>query len=514
MKNDYKAILKHAGFVIILIVVLGSCGKKFEDRKTTVDSSISIAELRDHMYYLASDELEGRMPGERGYDTAADYCATQFRQAGLVPICRDADGKKTFLQKVRIVKRTRGSSNSLWVQKNEEMIPLRYEDDFFYVPESEDKDIRMSGPLVFVGYGIHEPEYGWDDYAGIDVEGKWAVYMFGSPPKSADSGLPEEILKRYADGLEGYQLKGRAAFDAGALGVVVIGNKERFRMWDVLRHARRTSCTLPGHESHFQSPSMEVFLNKEPLDNLFEGLPFNPITGKGIYNSFAMEGMNLVLEAEILVEDIHSANVVAMVEGTDPQLKDEYITIGAHLDHVGHEDGRIFNGADDNASGSVAVLEAAEAVALNPPKRSTLFVLYTGEELKFMGSQYFVLNPPVPLENISININLDMVGRLDGEAKELAVTVAGRTAAELRELVSSLNNSHTRLPLDFGFDKYLMMSDQVSYYLEGIPVVFFHNGDHEDYHKATDDAEKIDFDFLQKSSQLTCLLALELANRD
>jgi Zn-dependent M28 family amino/carboxypeptidase len=225
-----------------------------------------------------------------------------------------------------------------------------------------------------------------------------------------------------------------------------------------------------------------------------------------------MDDVTLSLDAGFVVSEIQSANVVAMVEGTDPKIRDKYVTVGAHLDHVGHEGGVVFNGADDDASGCVAVLEAAEAVAMDPPGHSAIFILYTGEELRFMGSQHFVLNPPVPLESIHVNINLDMVGRPDGAAKELAAIVGGEKASVIQEMISDVNKRKTRLRLDSAYDKYFMMSDQVSFYLSGIPAVFLHDGDHADLHRPTDDADKIDYDFLKKTSQLTYFLVKELGS--
>jgi len=498
--------------VIILAVLITACGVGPENAQTSAADSISIPELRDHMYFLASDALEGRMPGETGYDVAAEYCASQFRQAGLVPICLDEDGNKTYLQQVDIIEKLKREDSELRIETKENLQSLRYGDDFFFESPGVQEKIELSGTMVFVGYGIHEPDHGWDDYEGIDVKGKWVVYMFGDPVDNGESVLPEELAKSYSSGTEGYQKKGRTAFEAGALGVVVVYNQWRFQMWDVLKHARRAQYSLPNHDPLFQRPCVEVMINKKPLSRLFQGRPYNPVTQKGDYSSFAMDDVVLSLDARCTIGEIQSANVVAMVEGTDPKIRDKYVTVGAHLDHVGHENGVVFNGADDDASGCVAILEAAEAVAMDPPGHSVIFILYTGEEMLFMGSQHFVLNPPVPLESIRANINLDMVGRPDGAARELAANVGGEKASALREIISDVNKRNTRLRLDYAYDQYFMMSDQVSFYLAGVPVVFFINGDHADIHKPTDDADKIDYDFLKKTSQLTYFLIMELGS--
>ena len=321
----------------------------------------------------------------------------------------------------------------------------------------------------------------------------------------------DEILESRLKLLEA-QKKGRIAFEAGALGVVIVYNPKRFQMWDVLKHARRAQYSLPNHDPLFHSPCVEVMINKEPLSRLFQGRTYNPVTQTGDYSSFAMDDAILSLDARCTISEIQSANVVAMVEGTDPKIRDKYVTVGAHLDHVGLDGGMVFNGADDDASGSVAVLEVAEAIALDPPGHSVIFILYTGEEMRFMGSQHFVLNPPVPLESIRVNINLDMVGRPDGGARELATNVGGEMASALREIISEVNTQNTRLRLDHAYDQYFMMSDHVSFYLSGIPVIFLHTGDHADLHRPSDDADKIDYDFLKKTSQLTYFLIMELGS--
>ena len=498
---------------VVLVVLFAACGGTPEGELGPAAASISIPELRDHMYFLASDELGGRMPGEMGYDIAAQYCASQFRQAGLAPVCLDEDGNKTYLQQVRIITKTRREDSQLQIRTGGNSWPLRCGEDFFFSSSGVEEETALSGTLVFVGYGVHEPDHGWDDYKGIDVQGKWVVYMFGDPVRDDVSVLPEALAKSYASGTEGYFKKGKTALEAGALGVIVVYNQERFGWWDILRHSLRKQCSLPGHEPLLKAPCVDVMINEGPLNRLFQDRPFNPVTKEGEYGSFVMDDVTISLEARQTVEEIQSANVVAMVEGTDPKLRDEYITVGAHLDHVGSQGGEVFNGADDDASGCVAILEAAEAVAIDPPGHSVIFILYTGEELRFMGSQHFALNPPVPLESILVNINLDMVGRPDGAARELATMVGGEKADILRETISDVNDRWTRIRLDYAYDQYFMMSDHVAFYLSGIPVVFLHSGDHADVHKATDDAEKIDYDFLKKASQLTYYLILEMGSK-
>ncbi len=222
-----------------------------------------------------------------------------------------------------------------------------------------------------------------------------------------------------------------------------------------------------------------------------------------------------------------SENIWAFIEGSEKP--DEIIIISAHYDHIGTKDGKIFNGADDDASGTVALMEMAQAFAIakkdgHGPKRSILFLHMTGEEHGLLGSKYYVEHPLFPLANTVADINIDMIGRRDllhpDTNNYIYVIGANRLSTELDEVVTKMNQNYVNLDLDYRFNaadepnRYYFRSDHYNFAKNGIPSVFFFNGVHEDYHKHTDTPEKIEFDALQKRAQLAFVIAWELANRD
>jgi Zn-dependent M28 family amino/carboxypeptidase len=218
-------------------------------------------------------------------------------------------------------------------------------------------------------------------------------------------------------------------------------------------------------------------------------------------------------------ETLHVPNVVGVVEGSDPALKNEYIVVGAHLDHLGVRSGETYNGADDNATGSTAVMEVSEAVAMAPPKRSVIFACFTGEERGLLGSRHFVENPPVPLKQIKDNINIEMIGRWSHRpigSKEIVAILSDIEKETLEKVLIKVNEMGFGYQLDIP-ERFQGGSDHVAFNSVGIPNITIAgsppDGTHEDYHRPTDDAEKIDFAAMRKAAALIYELTMELANR-
>ena len=215
---------------------------------------------------------------------------------------------------------------------------------------------------------------------------------------------------------------------------------------------------------------------------------------------------------------VETRNVVAWIEGTDPILRGEYVVISAHLDHVGTRGGRIFNGADDNASGCAAVLEIAEAFAMAPPRRSVIFALFAAEEIGLRGSSFFVGHPPVPLENVVADINLDMIGRPkreNGGGYRLYVVGSDGVCDGMSALVAAVNARTAGFELDFeGAARYSGDSDHFSFNEAGVPAAFLFDFMEEDFHEPSDDADKIDYEVMKRVAGLAYELVLECANAD
>ncbi len=244
--------------------------------------------------------------------------------------------------------------------------------------------------------------------------------------------------------------------------------------------------------------------------------PDNPLKN---YKTFKIESTTLNSTVEILSEeDIYSKNIIGVVQGTDPVLKDEFIVVGAHLDHVKPVMGQVCNGADDNASGASAVIEIAEAVAANPFSRSVLFIAYTAEEMGLYGSKFFVSSEIVPKDNIRFNVNMDMIGRSTKENEETRahyVVTSKKYVNKMGTFINSVNNGITDFPLIIDNDEDSPGgSDHLSFISSGIPAFFFFSGIHEDLHQPGDDPEKVDYNKAESIAKLAYLITKKLANID
>jgi hypothetical protein len=485
--------------------------------------TITIEELRDHIFFLASDYLGGRVVGSSGYDVAAEYVAAQFRQAGLEPILTDSQGGKTFYQDVPMHK--------VDVQAVGQVVVRTPEGDKEFPTESI-KMVEFENPLaltdslpvVFVGYGIEEPDHGWNDLEGLDIKGKIAVVLMGAPLKDGKPVLPEEIHKKYLSIPGGQRKVIPLQLEKHAAVVLVVADEELASAWNMLPSAvGQERYTYAGGGERGDGDQFCIGIIKgEAAQAIFTGQEYNPLSAQSVdleeYKTFELKDVSILLDVRLEEADVSSRNVVALVRGTDQELKDQYVTVGAHLDHVPPLRGQVRNGADDNASGCCGILEIAEAVAMNPPRRSVVFITYTAEEVGLFGSQHFVTDCPVPLEKVVVNINLDMIGRSDERSegnRSHYVIGAERTDPRLREIISAVNARTVNWPLDFeGANHAFGGSDHVRFHGKGIPVAFFFSGEHKDLHRPTDDPENIDFEKMQKISQLVYEVVMELSNMD
>jgi hypothetical protein len=479
--------------------------------------SITIAELRDHMFYLASDELEGRQSGIAGYDKAAQYIVTQLRQAGLSPLCKNRDSTLSYYQEITIDKYSPGPNNTITIVKDSERRTYTFEDNFIIVYGGPFEIKELSGGLVFVGYGIREPEYGIDDYKNVDVRGKWAV-MLENIPVHLRQELPQQIYQKYLFFPENGKLLAQQAKNKGAVGIILIPNDNHFKNWTIAAEPHHDFYTIPKTGQLLANTELPtVLIDSSMIEFLFTGQKYNPFENKKSCKSFELKNCEFTLFKEYTTSTINTVNAIGLIEGSDPVMKNEYITLCAHLDHLGIKHGEVMNGADDNASGSVGVLEIAEALAMSKPERSVICILFTGEELFLNGSHYFTENPPVPIKNIIVNINLDMIGCSDTDIKALAPIGAGRITPKLKDVISKVSEREQYVPIDWAYadtSRYVNMSDHYPFHLKKIPSVFFFSGDNADIHMSSDDAEKIDYDFLQKSCRLVDEIIMELANGD
>ncbi len=372
-------------------------------------STIRPEAIRAHMAFLADDALEGRGVGTRGYDIAAKYVAAQFEALGLQP----GGASGSYLQAVPMRRADRVEAKcSVSLIRDSRETRLRVRDDFMPFPDGTSLHQSIDAPLVFVGFGVTAPEQGYDDYAGIDVRGKVVVMLWGAPP-----GFPPEIRGYYSDA---FQLKPRNAAAHGATGIVAISTAPDKGAWTKMVH------TFAG-EPWFYSvdgsgavgdplPFLDL-LGPDAAASLFKGAAktleqVNASVAKGEPTSFALP-TSVRIRTAMRHTAVTSQNVIAILPGSDTTLRDEYVVLSTHIDHLGIgepiDGDSIYNGAVDAASGVASVLTIARALTtLSPaPRRSILFLATTNEERGFTGARQFLRDPPVPLSKIIADVNID-----------------------------------------------------------------------------------------------------------
>lgn len=486
--------------------------------------SISAGELKSHIYFLASDFMAGRVGPSPEYRIAAQYVASQFRSAGLTPAVITEDGDAVYLQEVPFSKTRYGNKIEWSIKRGDKEIGLRHNIDFKILLSSSLSYNDME--VVYVGYGIDEPDFKWNDFEGLDTEGKILLCIGGAPLKKGKPVLPEEIHKKYS-GPRGAQSKIMSFFNRGAA-AIIIADVDGSTGWPFEMIPSQLKDEKYVYKGDVEGESSEmipsIYLARPEIFNHFmEGSRYNPLNDTDNilkhYKPQVLEDIRFSGETEVISrEDITTPNVIAMVRGTDPVLKDEYIVVGAHLDHVKPFNGQVCNGADDNASGSAAVIEIAEALAMNPCRRSVVFVTYTAEEMGLHGSDYFVNKGPFPLDKIKFNLNMDMIGRSgkgNEESRAHYVVTDKKYLEGLKIFISDINNGITDFPIIFDNDDDSPGgSDHMSFIKNDIPAFFFFSGIHADLHQPGDDPEKIDYPKAESIARLAFMITEKLANMD
>jgi hypothetical protein len=422
-----------------------------------------------HVRFLADDRLEGRSVGSAGEHCAGDYLANEFESLGLTP----AGSQGSFFQTFPIRKGAElGPQNRLTVRGR------AYATGTEWVPTGFSASAAVDRELIYGGHLLSSPGNPEDEFARIDISDRIVVVEWGDPDDPHGTGLRGDP-----------HFKATVAAGRRAAGILLLAP---------------TGMELPT-----------------PVDEMRAALaiPVGIVGGAAaaVLREALIGGASASLRTDIRATSAEARNVVALLPGTNPVLRNEYVIIGAHYDHLGHGgegslapgESAIHNGADDNASGTAAVIEIARQLAAGPRlDRSVLFIAFTGEERGLWGSAFFVRQPTIDLDEAVAMLNLDMVGRV----VEDGLTVLGvGTATEWNEIVDRAN-AQLSAPLRIGKspDGY-GPSDHSSFYGEGIPVLHFLSNLHEDYHRPSDDWEKINVDGLERVSELTARIATRLA---
>ena len=491
-------LFKNIGLTAILFLIYAAT--VFSQK---IDSpEITSAEIKEHISFLASDELKGRDSGTEEILEAAEYIADEFAEYGLKP---SFDG--SYLQEFPFIKTIElTDNNSLTFFQNEnEIEPVLWE-DYITVPFSGNANVKAN--LVFAGFGISAPDLKYDDYEGLDVKNKIVIVFRNTP----EPNVPHSEFDAHSP----LRKKSAVARDKGASGIIFINPYDSSKTTDDLvefnfdRGGSVTGLAV-------------VNIKRSFIENLFQAegknlsdTYYNILSNKKSL-SFELQNSSGMISTEVDEVEATSWNVGGYLEGNDPTLKNEWIIIGAHFDHLGMggegslyrgNEPQIHNGADDNASGTTGVLELAEKFASvkNQLKRNIVFFTFSGEELGLLGSDYLVNHLPFPAEDAITMINMDMIGRL----KDSSLIVYGTgTSSSWKDILNKYNDYGFKLTFnDEGFGP----SDHSSFYGKKIPVLFFFTGTHEDYHKPSDDTEKINFDGEKNILDYVYEIAMDIDN--
>jgi len=429
--------------------------------------------IRAHVAFLADDLLEGRATGSRGYDIAARYVATQMELLGLKPAGTDGG----WLQPVSLLQATRVIPPAeAIITRNGEQFALAPVDDFLPSPGYFGSQAEVEAPMVFVGYGIHAPAYGHDDFAGLDLRGKVAVVLSGSPDTLPSSARAHHSIE-----------KTREIESRGAVGIVTVQTPEQAAKspWEksvllATIPSRRLVDEAGQPVEAYPGIRASVYVNTPAAAKLFEGGPKPLEQVWADAEADKPQGFELPASIRILTKTalsrMASANVVGMLEGSDPVLRNEYVVFSSHLDHLGRgtavNGDAIYNGALDNASGVAVMLEAARLIAAGPrPKRSILFVAVTAEENGLLGSKWFAQNPTVPRGSLVANVNMDMPVLLYPAAGFTAFGAEHSTLGAVAQRATEAEG--LQLVPDQTPDEVLFVrSDQYSFVREGIPALY------------------------------------------
>ena len=492
--------------------------------------TIAASQLKGYLSFIASDEMEGRDTPSRGLDTTAKFIAMNLERWGFKPAGDDG----TFFQRI-VLRRDQLDAAHSTAEINGQK--FKFGEDF--LPNAVGANI--SGPLVFVGNGWVIKSRNLDSYQGIDVKDK-IILVYGE-------GFPKGVTRAELTGRRGedWISPGMYAQAHGAKAVLEIPNAGMLARWEQARQ-RATSLAGRAFPEKFTNQggpaTLQIWISAKMASALFQGEKYDAAAimtagqaGQTIPSFELSSGKQVNFTIAVTTEKLPTQNIVAVWEGSDTVLKNEFVAVGAHYDHIGicapGTADPICNGADDDGSGTTALLGMAEAIshAKQRPKRSVLFVWHCGEEKGLWGSRYFTDYPTIPLDHIVTQLNIDMIGRSKkpGDADPRNANLSGPNtiyvigsrmmSTELGDLSEAVNKSFLNLQYDYRYDdpndpnRFFFRSDHYNYARKGIPIIFFFDGVHEDYHRPGDEAQKIDYVKMEKVARTIYMTLWEVANR-
>ena len=477
-----------------------------------IGEKITKQALKHHISILAADSLEGREVGEPGELKAADYISNYFKDIGI-PAYKDS----TYYQEIPLQKREIKES-IIKINKTQ----YSFGNDFYTYPNFSDTEIK-SDDILFLGYGIEAKNY--NDYT-TSAEGKVIVILEGEPKdeqgnfmvSGGDTRCPESTWK----------FKLNKAKEMGAKAVLFVTENYTTSYQKAEHKIEHPGVSLQQKEG----PVPFFFINKNITTEIFGKNKIEKIrkkikTQKKPINKLIKK--NIILSVKNKDNQFFGKNILGFIEGSDPELKHEIIVITAHYDHIGIIDGLIHNGADDNATGTAALMEIAAAFQFAKKsganfKRSILFFPNSAEEKGLLGSYYYVENPEFPLENTIACLNVDMIGRMDefhpNDSNYVYLIGSDKLSTDLHNISNNANRKYTNMDTDYTFNdpddpnRFYYRSDHYNFAKKGIPSIFYFSGVHADYHKHTDTMDKLVYEKVEKTAKLIFYTAWELSNAE
>lgn len=503
-------------------LVLGISVAIAQDPAAKYAGSITGDNLKKHLTIIAGPEMEGRETGTEGQRKAAAYIETQFKAMGLksAPALNGYQQLYPLYQDSLLTSKLSGGGSD-----------AVFGTDFITPLNANENGSFKGKKLIFIGYGIDDKAY--SDYTNANVKGKVVVFIMGEPKK--DGKFVISGTNRISEWtFPGTAKKLATAAAKGAIGALVINPQQETFNQRTVDNSKKTGVYFPraaeGKTINYalisHAYARMLFGNEFAVDTIIARARRSEVTQiNGVEKKYKTN-----FSFSKYRNTINASNVVGVVEGTDK--KDEYVFVTGHYDHLGMRDGKIYYGADDDGSGTVGVMLMAEAFAKaaaegKGPRRTIVFMTVSGEEKGLWGSEYYSDHPFYPLEKTTVDLNIDMVGRVDTERKTADslnyVYVIGhdKLSSDLPIINEGMNNKYTQLVLDYKFDdpndqnRIYFRSDHYNFARKGVPILFFYDGMLKaDYHKPTDTVDKINWDLYEKRVKMIFHTAWEMANRD
>ncbi len=501
-------MLTRSASLLICFCILGFLKTGGDAPPGAALQAIEAAEIGQHLNFLAADSMLGRNTPSPELEKVAAYISRYFASIGIKPLT------ESYLQPFALNQIFLGDTSACHITTAAATREYVLKKEF--MPYEMTANQAASGEIVFAGYGISAPELGYDDYRDVDVTGK-IVFVLKRGPRQKDPDSPFFAQKDVSFNRVDEKIK--TAIEKGAAGILLVTDPLHNRMltprgfpWPNLYKGfppDAVPVTLARMEGE-KIPAVQV--GEEAIRQLFGSIETlkqlqHEIDSTMTPHSFPIQGASAQLHTTTRQKVQVTSNVAGWLEGSDPKLKQEVLVIGAHYDHVGYRknssagEDSVYNGADDNASGTAGLMAVARAfaAAARAHKRSVLFIAFAGEEKGLFGSSHYVAEPLLPLEKTVAMLNLDMIGR--NHIDSLSVTGA-RSSVELATMLKSANKA-TGFILQTSNDKYLRGgSDHAPFVRKGIPVLFYFAGEHADYHKVSDEVAKINFAKVARVSEL------------